>query len=258
MHTLQDRERAPRRVLVRVGVVVPAHNEAAVIDHCIDSIKRSAALARRNGLEVRIHVVCDACTDGTEQRVAESGLIPILVDKRNVGAARAVGANAALAEGAQWLSFTDADSVVSEAWLIDQLSLGADAFCGTVAVTDWGQYGSHMNDYFLATYRDTEDHRHVHGANFGISAKAYEAVGGFQALSTSEDVALVNALLAAKMHIAWSARPRVTTSARSDYRAPEGFGATLERVAAALRDTTNAQRIALPALLPVSGESIAG
>ena len=50
---------------------------------------------------------------------------------------------------------------------------------------------------------------------------------------SSEDGAIVDALRAQRYRIAFSAVPRVITSVRGDYRAPDGFGATLERVAAA-------------------------
>jgi glycosyltransferase involved in cell wall biosynthesis len=238
---------APRRV----GVVVPAHNEAAVIDGCTAALERSADVARRQGHEVLIYVVCDSCSDDTRERVLAAGLSALQIDARNVGMARAVGAATAMAAGAQWLAFTDADSIVSDTWILDQLDLGSDAFCGTVAVTDWGHYGHRMKEHFLATYTDAEDHRHIHGANFGISVAAYQAVGGFQSLDCDEDVSLVRALEAASFDIAWSAKPRVTTSARTDYRVPRGFGATLQRVASGFR--VEEPRRHLAALMPAPG-----
>jgi hypothetical protein len=60
-----------------------------------------------------------------------------------------------------------------------------------------------------------------------VSAEAYHRVGGFEPLASREDVALVMALQAVGARIAWSAAPRVVTSARKAFRAPGGFGATL-------------------------------
>jgi hypothetical protein len=60
-----------------------------------------------------------------------------------------------------------------------------------------------------------------------VSAEAYRRAGGFEALESHEDVKLVGALERAGSSIAWSAAPRVQTSARRDFRAPMGFGATL-------------------------------
>lgn len=84
------------------------------------------------------------------------------------------------------------------------------------------------------TYCDADGHRHIHGANLGISSAAYLGVGGFQPLKSSEDVALVKALQINGASIAWSAAPRVVTSARRNYRAPGGFGEALARVERAL------------------------
>jgi hypothetical protein len=60
-----------------------------------------------------------------------------------------------------------------------------------------------------------------------VSAEAYVRVGGFAPVEHNEDVALVEALIANGASIAWSAAPRVVTSARTDFRALKGFGATL-------------------------------
>jgi hypothetical protein len=65
---------------------------------------------------------------------------------------------------------------------------------------------------------------HIHGANLGVSADAYVRAGGFKPLAFDEDIALVNALKATGARIAWSAAPRVRTSARLDSRACNGFG----------------------------------
>ena len=137
------------------------------------------------------------------------------------------GARMALAMGARWLAFTDADTTVAPAWLHEQVSLDSDAVCGTVSVTDWGVHGEPMRRHFNATYTDADGHQHIHGANLGVSAQAYHRAGGFAPLASSEDVAFVRALQAVGARIAWSAAPRVVTSARHVFRAPGGFGATL-------------------------------
>lgn len=65
-------------------------------------------------------------------------------------------------------------------------------------------------------------------------AAAYRASGGFAAVACHEDVLLVRALEAAGARFAWSAHPRVVTSARLDARARGGFGDTLRAMAAEL------------------------
>ena len=221
-----------------IAVVVPAHNEADCLAGCMVSLQIAASSGALHGEEVKIFVCADACTDHTECIAAQWGAVVVRLAARNVGAARALGAQVALQGGARWLAFTDADSVVSPHWLADQLSLDADAVCGTVFVDDWGSYSSSMRAHYAATYTDADHHRHIHGANLGVSAEAYRRSGGFLPLISSEDVALVNALQACGAHIAWSAKPRVSTSARRDFRAPDGFGATLLRV-----DQVAAQRV---------------
>ena len=223
-----------------IAVVVPAHNEADCIGACLESLRAAAACENLRGEAVQIFVCADACTDDSARIAAEQGASVLCLDARNVGMARALGAQTALHAGARWLAFTDADSVVSPDWLADQLSLSADAVCGTVAVCDWGDYGSVMQRHYDASYTDADDHRHIHGANLGVSAQAYQRAGGFLPLASSEDVALVDALKACGARIAWSAKPRVTTSSRRDFRAPGGFGATLLRVAAEAAEAAEA------------------
>lgn len=82
--------------------------------------------------------------------------------------------------------------------------------------------------FFKDSYND--GHSHIHGANLGVSAEAYATAGGFMGLETGEDVALVEALRASGARITWSRAPRVVTSVRPNFKAPGGFGATLERI----------------------------
>ena len=215
---------------ILIAVIVPAHNEEDHITECVAALRLAARCPHLCGEQTVVIVVLDACTDGTRNAVQQLGVTSISMEERNVGAARALGAQLALAAGARWLAFTDADTQVSPDWLRAQLAQNSDAVCGTVAVRDWGSYGEAMRSHYAATYNDADGHRHVHGANFGISAEAYEYTGGFQSFESSEDVALVEALESNGLSIAWSAAPRVFTSSRRQYRAPGGFGATLARV----------------------------
>jgi glycosyltransferase involved in cell wall biosynthesis len=214
-----------------IGVVVPAHDEEDHIEACLRSLLLAAQCPRLEGEPVMLVVALDACSDTTAYIARQLGALTLAIDARNVGLARAHGAELLLAAGARWLAFTDADTVVAPDWLSMQLAQRSDAVCGTVEVRDWGSYGNHMRRHFATTYTDADGHRHIHGANLGVSAQAYRDVGGFRALACSEDVALVEALQASGANIAWSAAPRVVTSARRTFRAPGGFGATLERVA---------------------------
>lgn len=213
-----------------LGIIVPAHDEAAHIGACVSAALRAASHAELLGEEVRVIVVADHCSDTTAQIAASLGAEVLTLNARNVGVARAEGAKHVLDAGARWLAFTDADSLVAEDWLVRQLDCQADAVCGVISVRDWSPHLSAVREHFARTYIDADGHRHIHGANLGVSAHAYQRVGGFAPLETSEDVALVEALIADGAHIAWSASPRVVTSARTDFRARKGFGATLLEV----------------------------
>ena len=213
-----------------LAAIVPAHNEEDQILACLAALRDAARCPRLGGEQTIVVVVLDACTDNTRSIAQHLGVTTIALNARNVGAARALGAQLALAAGARWLAFTDADTQVAPDWISAQLALRHDAVCGTVAVRDWGCYGDDMRRHYDTTYTDADGHRHIHGANFGVSAMAYERSGGFSPLESSEDVALVKALQASGASIAWSAAPRVFTSARRLFRAPGGFGATLARV----------------------------
>ena len=210
-----------------LGIIIPAHDEAAHIGACVSAARRSASHHDLLGEEVRVIVVVDHCTDDTSAIAASLGADVLSVSARNVGVARAQGARHALSLGARWLAFTDADSVVADDWLVRQLECRADAVCGVIAVHDWSPHLAAVREHFARTYTDADGHRHIHGANLGVSAEAYMRVGGFAPLEHSEDVALVEALIADGALIAWSAMPRVVTSARTDFRALMGFGATL-------------------------------
>lgn len=213
-----------------IAAIIPAHNEEEWAGACVASVQAAAMAPELNGEPVMAVVVADSCSDGTVGIVSALGAIAVTVNFRNVGLARAAGAATALAAGARWLAFTDADTVVAPDWLAAQLRQQCDVVCGTVAVEDWHDYGERMRSHYARTYTDRDGHRHIHGANLGVCAKAYLRAGGFAPLQSSEDVALVNALIASGAQVAWSAAPRVVTSARRDFRAPDGFGATLLRV----------------------------
>ena len=213
-----------------IAVIVPVHNEEEHLSACLKAVLQASCAPSLSSEAVVVVVVLDSCSDSSATIARQYGVVTVEAQARSVGAARALGAAKAIDLGARWLATTDADTVVAPDWLAVQLSLCSDAVCGTVAVSDWGTYGEQMRQHYDATYTDADGHRHIHGANFGVSTAAYLKAGGFPCLETSEDVALVEALQAQGSSIAWSAAPRVVTSARRTFRAPLGFGATLLRV----------------------------
>ena len=206
-----------------IGVVVPAHNEAGAIGACLTAIAAAARTFALTGEPVQVVVVADACDDSTADIARGFGVTCLSIDARNVGEARRVGAEHVLACGARWLAFTDADSLVPPDWLTSQLAWGAQAVCGIVEVADWSMLPSILRDRYDAMYDYRDGHRHVHGANLGVCARAYRRAGGFSPLRVSEDVALVEALTSTGASVVWSGRARVRTSGRLEGRARGGF-----------------------------------
>jgi glycosyltransferase involved in cell wall biosynthesis len=213
-----------------IGICIPAHNEQACIEACLASIDAATAHPGLRGEDVLVVVVLDSCDDRTEALARRFRVTLLHVDCHNVGIARACGADYLVRAGVRWLAFTDADTTVSPEWLFHQLSLGASVVCGTVGVSGWSSHGARARDVQAsheAVYQDRDGHCHVHGANLGMTSQAYQAAGGFRPLPCSEDQDLVDRLVQAGASIAWSALPRVLTSARPYSRVANGFAATL-------------------------------
>lgn len=109
-----------------------------------------------------------------------------------MGAARAAGMTELLRlmsgpdPAAVWLATTDADTVVPPHWLRRQVShadQGWNVVLGTVTVADWSEHPPDVPAAFAARYESGDrPHPHVHGANIGIRASAYQAAGGFRPL----------------------------------------------------------------------------
>ncbi|WP_040260689.1 MULTISPECIES: glycosyltransferase [Pseudomonas] len=218
-----------------IGVLVPVHNEEQLIGACLSSVLDAARHPGLEGEPVEVLVVLDACTDRSEAIAMALGVHTLTVNSRNVGHARSVGASYLLGRGARWLACTDADSLVGEDWLFNQLAFNAEAVCGTVHVQDWTGHSEDVQALYTASYQDRDGHRHIHGANLGVCAKAYRRVGGFRPLSAHEDVHLVEDLERSGARIVWTHLNRVITSARFDCRAQGGFSDYLKGLAQQLQ-----------------------
>lgn len=215
-----------------IAVIIPAHNEARRLGRCLTAIKVAAREAEAAGHCVEILVVLDRCHDSSAAIARRHCVQTLEIDARNVGQARRAGAALMLERGASWLACTDADSRVPPHWLRWQLDCAADAVCGTVHISRWQHWqDTRLRQLYRSRYRAQDGHRHVHGANLGVCAVAYQRVGGFQPLAAHEDVQLVSDLEASGAHIAWTAGHSVATDSRGDSRARGGFGDYLNALA---------------------------
>lgn len=207
-----------------IGVLIPVHNEEQLLGLCLQTVLRAGQHPALVAEQVVVLVVLDSCTDASAEIAARHRVATLEVCVRNVGQARAAGAAWLLEQGARWIACTDGDSTVAEDWLVEQLALNADAVCGTVTPGVWhDEIPPEAQIRYQQSYQHRDGHRHVHGANLGISAAAYRQAGGFPPLACHEDVQLIRQLELTGARIAWSCRPRVTTSTRLEARAAGGF-----------------------------------
>ena len=220
----------------RFVVVVPARDEVGAIGDCTASIRRSLANAGIRRDHVAFIVVADTCTDATaavaRQALGVDGVV-VEVGAGLAGAARAIGTAHGLTRWRRWpahqiwTAHTDADSIVAEDW-IDRhrrlADLGYAAVAGVVEVDSFDEYAPWVAHRHHANYSGHGDeHPHVHGANLGVRADAYLAVGGWPTITDGEDQALWDAVRRAGFRTLSTRTISVVTSGRRLGRAALGF-----------------------------------
>ncbi len=226
---------------VQVDAIVPAHDEEALIGPSIVALlaARDHARGLDHGITVALTVVLDACTDRTAGIVQgfSSEVTIVTVDARNVGAARRAGIDAALATvpprspGRRWIANTDGDSRVPLDWFVAHAAAcraGVDLLLGTVR-PDADDFTPEDRRRWLDAHPPGHLPGNVHGANLGIRAGSYRALGGFAALAEHEDVDLVARARAAvpELRVEATLDAAVTTSGRRIGRTPGGYAAFL-------------------------------
>lgn len=78
-----------------ISVIIPAHNEEKYIKRCIDSIKKADSVFPGN---TEIIVVCNRCTDNTENIARENGAKTLINEDRCIAKVRNAGIAAAKGE----------------------------------------------------------------------------------------------------------------------------------------------------------------
>ncbi len=231
-------------------LVVPVRDEEALLGGCLRHLQAAMDHVHLVRPEIRLGltVVLDGCRDASPAVAAafadrDPRIEVLAVDFASVGAARTAGIDHALA-GAQgtggrhrpertWISCTDADTRVPRHWLTGQLELagsGADAVLGTVE-PDPEELDPALHRLWRLAHVPAEGHGHVHGANLGVRASAYGAVGGFDPVPEHEDLLLVQKLRGAGASIRATARIHAVTSGRIHGRTPSGFAGYLRALA---------------------------
>lgn len=218
-----------QKAVQKIAIVIPAHNEQDHIGDCLTAIQTAIHHLKQtfSQIAVDVIVVLDSCSDNTQAIVEGFGVDYLTCEFKNVGKVRALGIHHAMAQGADWIACSDADSQVAENWLTAQLQHlqddTCDMICGVVAVDSWDNLSEKVKTDYLAHYQDRMNHRHIHGANLSFSVYAYRQVSGFTDLPCHEDVDLVRKFEQQHFNIVWSNKVRVTTSSRLEARASEGF-----------------------------------
>jgi cellulose synthase/poly-beta-1,6-N-acetylglucosamine synthase-like glycosyltransferase len=96
---------------LRLVVIVPAHNESAMIGQCVESLRLSSA-----GSATRVVTIAHNCGDDTAQNAARAGSEVVVYDDPGAvgkGFALRRGFDHALSLGAEAVLVVDADSMVS-------------------------------------------------------------------------------------------------------------------------------------------------
>jgi hypothetical protein len=160
---------------------------------------------------------------------------PHIVVGSGVGAVRDLGVRLALERlhprplDATWLLHTDADTTVPPDWALAHLLHARSGACGVAGPADLGG-GNRLSAAAQQQYHalvcdglDGDRHMHVYGANLGVRADAYVAVGGFPPDGPVEDHGLWRRLYEAGYRLACPTAVRVRTSARRRGRAAGGL-----------------------------------
>jgi glycosyltransferase involved in cell wall biosynthesis len=222
-----------------IAVVIPARDEEDLLPRCLRSVQNARRMLPLH-VSSDLIVVADQSSDGTFQvahdLLQKDGMV-LETQVGCVGAARALGAQHALERytgviNACWLANTDADCQVPATWLLDQLASAKAGFAAVAGIVDVDSFAEHeafVSDHFRRSYLVHPDgtHPHVHGANLGVRADTYLAVGGWQSLATAEDHDLWRRLQAGRYKRKADARLCVVTSGRKTGRAPSGFAGAL-------------------------------
>lgn len=224
--------------VMRVDVVLPAHDEEDRIAACLDALlaARARLAADRPGVAVSVTVVLDGCSDGTATVVERFPVDVVATAHVGVGRARTIGATHALRAHpadptARWLAHTDADSRVPEGWLVQQadaLRSGAHLLVGAV-VPDPGDLDPVVLARWTRAHPPGATLGHVHGANLGVLAAAYVALGGFDPVPEHEDVRLVERARAMGFRVDATVELPVVTSGRFAGRTPGGYAEHLRQ-----------------------------
>lgn len=231
-----------RRALAEVpdGVTTAV---AVVLDRCTDDTPQRVASLVADWPEAAVLIVPPAGRPAGAREVATIAAAGPVVTAapggRGVGALRDLGLRVLLDRLAghpaagTWLLSTDADTTVPPDWVRAHLRYAAEGVHAVAGLADLTTT-DHLATGALWRYRAIVEHglhglthRHVYGANLGVRADSYLAVGGFPPDGPGEDHGLWQRLAVAGYRTAQPVGIRVRTSARLRGRADGGLAGLL-------------------------------
>ena len=234
-----------------ISVCIPMRNEEAELPGLFVALD---GLERRSGDRVRICLLLDGCTDASQRlardyqarRPKDLFIEEVAPSVANAGHARrrAMELGLAALEGHDSLLLTtDADSRPSAQWLTAMATALKEADVVTGRIVRAQSRPSGVQDR-VETYYDAlfalrrridpvpweaaTTHHYAGGANIGIRAGSYRALGGFRPLSSGEDARLVDDAARLGLRVRRDAACVVHTSDRREGRAPGGLASALK------------------------------
>ncbi len=93
--------------MMKISIVIPAHNEERYIERCLDSINKQLLTSK---MDIETIVVLNRCTDSTERIAKAYGAKLVHNDSKNLSEIRNAGVSEASSE---WVITIDADSWMS-------------------------------------------------------------------------------------------------------------------------------------------------
>ena len=170
------------------SVIIPAHNEEQYIKRCIRSVRRAALYA---GEETEIIVVCNRCTDRTEEIAASCGARTVSNEVRSIAKVRNDGIIAATG---RIIVTIDADNRMTKGTLReikDLLATGCYIGGGAPLRFERYSFPLWLNDLMCrASFALTG----LYCGIFWAEKETFLAVGGFTDIKAMEDVATAKAL----------------------------------------------------------------
>ncbi len=199
------------------------------LNECSDS-SLAVAEAYRNRSVHRVHIADAAAASGNVGFARHTAMM--------MGVAATSTANGLLLT-------TDADSAPRTDWLVSMTAALRKADVVTGRIVRTGEYPSNLQDR-LENYYDAlfelrrrldpvpweaiDTHHYAGGANIGVRAQTYLAIGGFSALTCGEDALLIDDAARAGFRVRRDASCVVYTSDRREGRAGGGLALALRQL----------------------------